>query len=108
MADPVLCPYCGAKPYLHFNFFKEPNKCPRCELRDVHNHEGVLEPKACGPFTNFLIRLFRWCFLKEPHLHFNCSRCHGKWVTPPIGVKGEPILKKPVKPKTRFEREDVI
>jgi hypothetical protein len=109
MTTSTECPYCGIKPaYFYNGATVHPHRCPICERADTHVHEGVMVPKACGPLISFWVRLFRWCWLKEAHLHCYCSNCHGAWITPPAGVKGDPILKKPTKVKSRFERDDVI
>ena len=106
---PAPCPYCGAKEdYFYRIEMRDPMKCPRCGRTDTHYHDGVQKPAACGPLIGFWARLFRWCWLKNPHIHCSCSVCGGKWISPPVGAKGEIMLTKPKKPKNRYQRDPVI
>jgi ribosomal protein S27AE len=103
--DRHKCPYCGTGVDLSQHY----GKCHKCSMTDPHYHEGVQKPKACGPRAGFWTHLFRWCWLKEPHLHFGCDYCGGNWIGPPVGVQGEPTLtKKPTKHQDRYHRDKVI
>lgn len=103
----VTCPYCGTDMAFYHPYYN--GSCTKCLNTNPHYHEGVQKPKACGPRAGFWTRLFRWCWLKDPHLHFECDYCGGNWIAPPIGVGGEPILtKKPTKHYDRYHREKVI
>lgn len=102
------CPYCGAEDYLWLDMTGSSTHCSKCGKVTSHEHAGVLIPVACGPLIGFWVRFFRWCWLKEPHLHCSCSVCHGKWLAPPVGVKGEIRMVHPKKPKNRYQRDPVI
>ena len=39
---------------------------------------------------------------------FEAKPCHGKWIAPPVGAKGEIMMAKPKKPKNRYQRDPVI
>lgn len=101
----VTCPYCSTDMALSQHY----GPCSKCTKSDPHYHEGVQKPKACGPRAGFWTRLFRWCWLEVAHLHMSCDYCGGDWISPPIGMEGEPILtKKPTKHHDRYHRERVI
>ncbi len=72
------CPHCLAGPG---GWHSWANGQCWCGSVCGHNHKGVLRPKACGQLIGFLRRLWRWCFVKTPHLHFRCTACGARWVT---------------------------
>ena len=73
------CPFCTAESGYEYRWWNEGAPCTRCDGQSSHDHKGVLFV-ACGAAVGWFRRLLRLCFDANPHLHYRCTNCGGRWV----------------------------